>query len=65
MTALRGLRVSNGFLRDRDGLWLFLSLLYDADPPVYPHIYGPVEVAAVRQVLPARRDPDGTFTGFG
>ena len=30
----------------------------------YPHIYGPVDVAAVRRVLRAARSEDGTFTGF-
>lgn len=38
---------------------------FDAEPEVYPHLYGPLPIAAVREVRPARRDPDGTFTGWG
>ncbi len=37
---------------------------FDADPPIYPHLYGPLPVAAVTEVRAARRDPDGTFTGW-
>lgn len=38
---------------------------YDADPPVFPHLYGPVPTAAVISVRPAERSADGSFTGFG
>jgi uncharacterized protein len=31
---------------------------------LFPHIYGPVETAAVTQVRYARRDPSGAYTGF-
>jgi uncharacterized protein (DUF952 family) len=37
---------------------------YDAAPPIYPHIYGPIEPSAVVATYLAERDPDGTFTGF-
>jgi uncharacterized protein (DUF952 family) len=37
---------------------------YDADPPIYPHVYGPIEPSAVVASFAAERDPDGTFTGF-
>jgi uncharacterized protein (DUF952 family) len=37
---------------------------YDAEPPIYPHIYGPVEPSAVVATFVAERDPDGTFTAF-
>lgn len=37
---------------------------FDAEPPIYPHLYGPLPVAAVTEVRRARRDPDGTFTGW-
>ena len=37
---------------------------FDAEPEIYPHLYGPLPVAAVRAVRDARRDPDGTFTGW-
>jgi uncharacterized protein len=31
---------------------------------LFPHVYGPVETAAVTQVRYARRDPSGAYTGF-
>jgi uncharacterized protein (DUF952 family) len=37
---------------------------YDDEARRYPHVYGPIEVAAVRRVLVAERAGDGTFTGF-
>ncbi len=38
---------------------------FDAQPGLYPHLYGPLPVVAVREVRDAVRDPDGTFTGWG
>ena len=38
---------------------------FDADPLIYPHIYGPVPTDAVTEVRDANRGEDGTFTGFG
>jgi len=35
------------------------------DDPLFPHVYGPLELAAVRVVRSAERTPEGTFTGFG
>lgn len=37
---------------------------YDAEPPIYPHIYGPVPPTAVVRTFLPERDPDGRFTGF-
>ncbi|HXH56185.1 DUF952 domain-containing protein [Iamia sp.] len=37
---------------------------FDAEPPLYPHLYGPLPVAAVREVRAGLRDPDGTFTAW-
>jgi uncharacterized protein (DUF952 family) len=37
---------------------------FDADPLIYPHIYGPVPTRAVTEVRAARRSEDGAFTGF-
>ncbi|MEA2585813.1 MAG: hypothetical protein QOF33_3898, partial [Thermomicrobiales bacterium] len=31
----------------------------------YPHIYGPLNVDAVVEVRPVRRDADGTFVAIG
>lgn len=32
---------------------------------IYPHIYGPIERAAILGQAPLVRDADGRFTGFG
>lgn len=37
---------------------------FDAEPHIYPHLYGPLPVAAVREVRDALRTDDGTFTGW-
>ena len=42
-----------------------VEVRFDADPHIYPHIYGPVPTAAVTEVRDASRASDGTFTGFG
>lgn len=38
---------------------------FDAEPPLYPHLYGPLPIVAVREVRAAMRDPDGTFIAWG
>lgn len=38
---------------------------FDAEPHLYPHAYGPLPVAAVREQRAALRDPDGTFVAWG
>jgi len=38
---------------------------FDADPPIYPHLYGPLPVLAVTALRRAHRDEDGTFIGWG
>jgi uncharacterized protein (DUF952 family) len=37
---------------------------YDAEPPIYPHIYGPIEPASVVATHAPVRDAAGRFTGF-
>ena len=32
--------------------------------PLFPHVYGPLDIAAVRAVRPVRRSHDGGFTGY-
>jgi uncharacterized protein (DUF952 family) len=34
---------------------------YEDDLRIYPHIYGPLDRAAIMQVAPAPRTLDGTF----
>lgn len=38
---------------------------FDADPPLYPHAYGPLPLTAIREVRAALRDEGGTFVGWG
>ena len=38
---------------------------YDADPAIYPHVYGPIERSAVVATYVPERSDDGHFTGFG
>jgi uncharacterized protein (DUF952 family) len=37
---------------------------FDDEACRYPHVYGPIDTAAVRRVLRVERAEDGTFTGF-
>ncbi len=32
--------------------------------PLFPHIYGPIDRAAIAEVRPVRRAPDGEFLGW-
>ena len=41
------------------------ELRYDDAEEVYPHIYGPLNTAAVIGQLPVQRDSDGTFLTIG
>lgn len=34
---------------------------YEDPAHIFPHVYGPIETAAVRDVRDVRRDADGTF----
>jgi uncharacterized protein (DUF952 family) len=37
-----------------------------ADPGrIYPHVFGPIDRAAILAVVPAPRDPSGVFLPFG
>ncbi|MCX6017907.1 MAG: DUF952 domain-containing protein [Chloroflexi bacterium] len=36
-----------------------------APRPLFPHVYGPIDRAAIVAVRPVLRDTDGRFTGFG
>ena len=31
---------------------------------IYPHVFGPIDRAAIVRVVPAPRDADGTFVSF-
>lgn len=35
-----------------------------AGEPLFPHVYGPLDLAAVRAVRPVQRSEDGRFTGY-
>lgn len=35
-----------------------------AGEPLFPHVYGPLDIAAVRAVRSVRRGHDGKFTGY-
>jgi len=38
---------------------------FDEAGPSFPHVYGPIETAAVVRVRRAERDPGGGFVGIG
>jgi uncharacterized protein (DUF952 family) len=40
--------------------WVTAPWRYDGDDR-YPHVYGPIDRAAITEVRPIERDPDGTF----
>ena len=63
--------VANRFYRSEGGDWLILAVDLSrvtapvrweaADGHLFPHIYGPIECAAVTQVLPFPRHADGSY----
>ena len=64
---------ANRYYRDDPRSYVVLTLDVDAlasevryeDPArIFPHVYGPIETAAVRGVRDVRRDADGTFLPF-
>jgi uncharacterized protein (DUF952 family) len=64
---------ANAYYRDDPRPYLALEVDLDAvaaqarfddEACRYPHVYGPLDVTAVRRVLEVERDADGTFTGF-
>jgi len=75
------LQVANTFYRHEPGQFMVLTIdTTRLDAPVrwehppdddpltataFPHVYGPLPLAAVVAVRPALRDDDGTFTGYG
>ena len=61
---------ANRYYRDDPRSYVVLTLDVEAlasevkyeDPAhIFPHVYGPIETAAVRDVRDVRRDADGTF----
>ena len=38
--------------------------LLDGTQPLFPHLYGPLDLGAVVQELPMRRGTDGSFLGM-
>lgn len=65
---------ANAYFRNDPGPFVVLEIdldrvaapvRYDADPPIYPHVYGPIEPSAVVATHEPVRSDDGTFTGFG
>ena len=64
--------VANALYRDEPGPHLVLTIAldqlnvpwrYDGDAR-YPHVYGPLDRAAITEVRPIRRDATGVFIGF-
>jgi uncharacterized protein (DUF952 family) len=71
------LRVANRFYREVPGDFVVLAIdperlaaplrweqPADDLAPLFPHIYGPIDHAAVVGVFDVRRDADGTFVGW-
>ncbi|MCC6386576.1 MAG: DUF952 domain-containing protein [Dehalococcoidia bacterium] len=72
------LAVANRFYGDGPGAFVALTIdpgqltselrweaSVDGLAPLFPHVYGPIDAAAVMAVRPVLRAPDGRFTGFG
>jgi uncharacterized protein (DUF952 family) len=64
--------VANRYYRHDQRAWLVLvldeqaitaAIKYEpgADGLLYPHLYGPLNREAIREIRPMPRDPDGTF----
>lgn len=73
------LQVANRFYRAQPGDFVLLTIATerltaplrwepptDSPPlaPLFPHIYGPIDAAAIVAVRPAQRGADGTFLGW-
>jgi uncharacterized protein (DUF952 family) len=71
------LRVANRFYRDAPGDFVLLEiaparltseLRWEASgddlAPAFPHVYGPIDRAAIVAVRAVRRAPDGAFLGW-
>lgn len=66
--------VANRFYQQIPGDFVILCLETDrvqseirweaADGHLFPHIYGPINLEAVAQVLPFPRNPNGSFLAF-
>jgi uncharacterized protein (DUF952 family) len=68
----RVIEVGNRYYRGEPGTWLLLEVdlrqvtsdvRYDDAERAYPHIYGPLDRAAIRAVRTMQRDDEGRFTG--
>lgn len=66
------LAVGNMFYRDDARAYLLLTIdlgqvtseiRYDDDSQRFPHVYGPLDRAAIVAIQPVERDGDGSFTG--
>jgi len=63
--------VANRFYRSEGGNWLILAVdlrqvtapvrWEEADGHLFPHVYGPIERAAVVEVIPFGRNEDGSY----
>jgi len=70
----RLVQVANHFYRDREGDFVILCLETEqlqselrwevSDGHLYPHIYGPIHPAAVVDIIPFPRHPNGNFLPF-
>jgi uncharacterized protein (DUF952 family) len=68
------LEVANRYYRDDPRPYVVFDVdlgvvqataVYEDEARRYPHVYGPIERAAVRRVRRLVRAADGSFTGFG
>ena len=68
------LEVANRYYKDDPRPFLLLEVdldavsapaVYEDDERLYPHVYGPIELHAVRQVRRVERAEDGTFIAIG
>jgi uncharacterized protein (DUF952 family) len=64
---------ANRYYRDDSRAYVVLTIAvdelssevkYEDAARIFPHVYGPIDIAAVREVRDVRRDPDGTFLPF-
>jgi uncharacterized protein (DUF952 family) len=68
------LEVANRYYRDDPRPYVVLDVdvravcapaVYEDEARRYPHVYGPIDRAAVRRVRRLERGADGSFIGFG